>query len=307
MGESANQARSGSVQNVRTMGVTMTSTAPPPTPAGWYSDPSGNGQLRWWDGARWTEHVTALPPVASAAQPVYGAQGYDAQVYGPQNYGAMTMESATPTHWNTVSVWFLVFSYLLVGIVVAVALPVGLAISGAAAGYSVVGALVVILIVALALAFGDRRALLSFGFERPASPWWILFLPIAGVYPYLIARTVRVRREAGRGGAPLWTALALLAAILVGVVPAVPVFLNQQGSAQRAQFEAQVTRGLDSRGGNYLLTCPQQFSLSIGSHFSCTAEDSNSQSIHVLSIEVVAGVNGAPTVKLDSVTPPITQ
>jgi Protein of unknown function (DUF2510) len=29
--------------------------APPPMPAGWYSDPEGEG-LRYWDGKNWTEH-----------------------------------------------------------------------------------------------------------------------------------------------------------------------------------------------------------------------------------------------------------
>jgi Protein of unknown function (DUF2510) len=27
------------------------------TPPGWYPDPGGPAQLRWWDGNRWTEHV----------------------------------------------------------------------------------------------------------------------------------------------------------------------------------------------------------------------------------------------------------
>ncbi len=41
------------------------------TPAGWYPDPSrGPGALRWWDGERWSDHVSVAalpPPPASAA------------------------------------------------------------------------------------------------------------------------------------------------------------------------------------------------------------------------------------------------
>jgi hypothetical protein len=39
-------------------------------PAGWYADPSGRYELRYWDGAAWTEHVSRAgqqftdPPVA---------------------------------------------------------------------------------------------------------------------------------------------------------------------------------------------------------------------------------------------------
>jgi len=33
------------------------SLAPPPPPAGWYADPSGRHELRYWSGAIWTEHV----------------------------------------------------------------------------------------------------------------------------------------------------------------------------------------------------------------------------------------------------------
>jgi hypothetical protein len=35
---------------------------PPVPPAGWYADPAGESPQRYWDGERWTEHTTQLPP-----------------------------------------------------------------------------------------------------------------------------------------------------------------------------------------------------------------------------------------------------
>ncbi|MEJ7797293.1 MAG: DUF4870 domain-containing protein [Solirubrobacteraceae bacterium] len=35
----------------------------PPAAAGWYSDPSGSGSWRYWDGSRWTDALSsAVPP-----------------------------------------------------------------------------------------------------------------------------------------------------------------------------------------------------------------------------------------------------
>ena len=39
--------------------VMMAASRMPATPPGWYPDPSG--QMRWWDGYRWT-HVSGPPP-----------------------------------------------------------------------------------------------------------------------------------------------------------------------------------------------------------------------------------------------------
>jgi hypothetical protein len=52
--------------------VVVTQQAAPAsvTPAGWYPDPSGRYEMRYWDGVAWTEHVArggqqyTDPPVA---------------------------------------------------------------------------------------------------------------------------------------------------------------------------------------------------------------------------------------------------
>jgi hypothetical protein len=36
------------------------------TPAGWYADPSGRAELRYWDGAQWTEHVSTAGQQSTA-------------------------------------------------------------------------------------------------------------------------------------------------------------------------------------------------------------------------------------------------
>jgi hypothetical protein len=50
-------------------GAAVSEPEPQPQP-GWYPDPAGSADLRWWDGAAWTDDVH---PGAAAAQPASGA------------------------------------------------------------------------------------------------------------------------------------------------------------------------------------------------------------------------------------------
>ncbi len=57
--------------------------------AGWYADPAGTGQLRYWDGAAWTDHLSAVPAAAPlyGSAPAYAAAGYGGYVQQPRNVG----------------------------------------------------------------------------------------------------------------------------------------------------------------------------------------------------------------------------
>lgn len=47
----------------------MSEQTPAVPPAGWYPDPHDSASLRYWDGAAWTTHVVAAPPVDAAVEP----------------------------------------------------------------------------------------------------------------------------------------------------------------------------------------------------------------------------------------------
>src|SRR5699024_8256775 len=62
------------------------------TPAGWYPDPQQQGQLRYWDGARWTEHQAP----AQGAAPMGGDHGGSADAgQTSSGFGAVLLRSRT--------------------------------------------------------------------------------------------------------------------------------------------------------------------------------------------------------------------
>src|SRR5439155_327839 len=64
----------------------------PDVAPGWYPDPQTQGQLRYWDGATWTEHTQYAGPGADAAAPPEGSGQGVAGSYDP------TSMEGVPTH-----------------------------------------------------------------------------------------------------------------------------------------------------------------------------------------------------------------
>ncbi|WP_158861787.1 DUF2510 domain-containing protein [Leifsonia sp. AG29] len=171
--------------------------------AGWYPDPTGMQGLRWWDGLRWTAHT------APAVNP-YAAPALDRRPL------------PATTSVNTVWIWLVVLLPLVSSLLILLlhpqldllASPSGrpgfvdpFALLGGPLYFVVMFANWTISAAIIVFSWLDWRELTRRGVDRPFH-WAWAFLGI--VYP--IGRSVIVHRVAGRGRAPLWTAIAVLIA-----------------------------------------------------------------------------------------------
>lgn len=66
---------------------------------GWYADPAGTGQLRWWDGAQWTDRFQAAPAANTATDSVTPNAAGDAAV--TSETAAATAAQAVPQPADT--------------------------------------------------------------------------------------------------------------------------------------------------------------------------------------------------------------
>lgn len=314
----------------------MTNTSGPTTPAGWYPDPAGSENLRWWDGATWTAHLAprptptptpvvqapAMPPVVAPVTPTATGEPY-VPFQGSWNQSSQGAgydaqgEFARPGQWNTGGGWLLAFSPFITIIAIAAlvaayasTLTATLATPNNSLTITVPAIEFGVFLLQVLFAVMDRRKLQNFGYLQPASVWWILLTPLG----YLIARGVAMSREVRHGFGPLiayivtGVAIGLLGA---GVAVAIPVFLGSQAAASNASYEVQfiagLEKGLDEHGGHYTVNCPPAIPTTINAQFSCTATDTSTNVAHTLKMEIVQGADGKLAPKLLSVDPPITQ
>ncbi|WP_158861786.1 DUF2510 domain-containing protein [Leifsonia sp. AG29] len=193
--------------------------------AGWYPDPHGGASLRWWDGARWTEH-TSTPPAPQYAAPASLYAEPDrlepgAGLYSPWIWIAAVLPIVGP------SLLFLALPSGNLRHLLATATPRPGDVFALMSGPALLAtSLVSWLAIAFAVvcAWLDYRWLQQRGMRRPF-PWAFAFIGVVfnplGHLVYVIGRSVVVRRAAGgRGGlAPIWVAVAaqILALVLGGI------------------------------------------------------------------------------------------
>ncbi len=189
-------------------------------PAGWYPDPMGLPQRRWWNSSSWTQHVTPEHKNASERQEAAARQEAStsqAVVDTPQTAHAyIPMAVNTPVQFRqpegprasgTAAVWMIA---VMPAIQLAAVLVLILVLEDFGRFIQVAVAFVFFLWTAV-LASHDKRRLLTLGHRKAATPWWLLLSPLA----YLIARTLCVREQGGHGSAPMWVY------ILLSTIPAV--------------------------------------------------------------------------------------
>jgi len=236
-------------------------TDPQLPPPGWYPEPSGAEGQRWWDGTRWTDYATPLAPPPQPVQPQYGAYAqpqpqpqYGAYVqpqqpqYGayaspqqPAPYGSASQSVAAGTPTDTVWVWLIIFLPLL-GVLPlffwdwrgyferSISLDPSMSTIEQALGpytdpwYLVLSVLGYVLYgVAVWFAYLDRATLARRGFGRTFHWAWAFLSSLV----YVIGRSVVVKRQAGRGSAPMWVAIAVSAVMVVLVVAWVFVMMSE--------------------------------------------------------------------------------
>lgn len=170
-------------------------------PAGWYPDPSGAPQNRWWDGTRWNDATQPTQPtVVPHAHSV--SAGYGQQL--------STANPTTPYIWVLALLPILsvldTLAYTALGGYDDIASPTYSDQFTAADGINVVFSLIAF---AAYVGFGvlDHRELKRRGLPRPF-PWGWAFIPIV----YVIGRSVVVYQRTRKGLAPLfvWIGLVLL-------------------------------------------------------------------------------------------------
>ena len=225
---------------------TATPAAAAMAPAGWYPV-AGSAQQRWWDGARWTEHVYG--PATPVAQP---ATAVTAQVTVAQP--ATVLRAPEGVKPGTVWFWLLAVGAPVLTLLDLIPTSIwfsqiiesGSTDPSALAAAEFNPAYVLVLLsgwfiyaVCIVFALLDWRELKAHGVPKPFHWGWSFFVIAIG-WPavYVIGRSVVAKRRTGGGLAPLWVFIGLEVVVFivscVVIISAVLAYVSLLGDALSA-------------------------------------------------------------------------
>jgi hypothetical protein len=248
-------------------------------PAGWYEDPAGQSDMRWWDGANWTAHTMMHPPVAPVApvaptplpQQAFGSAPHS---WSPQPWSHEPLRTPAVPPWSTPYIWIL--SVLpLAELTLSYGAGFLWGLTFGTSGLGVMGLGLTIFFIALFVLFTilDYRALGRLGYVKRASPFLII-IPLI----YMGRRAAAVRRVTRKGLLPLFVFMGGL--ILFGVVTVLlnanTPSLSDPNQRQLINIEQGIQTALAEQNNIHVtVTCPADApSTPLNVPFTCTATDS---------------------------------
>jgi len=254
-------------------------------PAGWYEDPAGQSDMRWWDGANWTAHTMMHPPVAAVATTPLPQQAFGSapQPWSPQPWSHEPFLTPAVPLWSTPYIWILSALPLAeLALSYGAGFLWGLMFRTAESAILEIGLTILFVALYVLLAILDYRALGRLGYVKRASPVLII-IPLI----YMVGRAAAVRRVTGKGLLPLFVVLAnliLLAVVIVlvgvntvsGLSTVSAADLNQR---QLINIEQGIQSTLAQHNIHVTVTCPEDApSTPLNVPFTCTATDSSGAS-----------------------------
>ncbi|MBO9578509.1 MAG: DUF2510 domain-containing protein [Microbacteriaceae bacterium] len=189
------------------------------TPAGWYPDPAGSPQQRWWDGAQWTEQLAAPQQAPSYAQSPYLQPQLAPAGTSPQTAWIWIL-TLLPI-LGVIPLFFWDLSGLLSRMIAAsgsdgtASAAAAIALFADPAYLTLVGLGLVSTVLTIVFAYVDWKGLRERGVPQPLHWAWIFFIFVVSDLIYIIGRDVVAKRRTGRWSGAAWVAIVIRVAVFI--------------------------------------------------------------------------------------------
>lgn len=200
----------------------MTDSTTPSVPAGWYPDPAGSANLRWWNGAAWTDQFQQPYSADATAVALKAPEG--TKVYTPWIWLVVFLPYVTLPFLFTIDFSSMFDPEILLDETASAQAQLALFTSPAYLLLTLFGWLTTAATVFFS--WLDFKTLRDAGVPKPFH-WAFGFFSLGGYPVYAIGRAVVTKRRTGRGSAVLWATIIAMVVTIIVVIVWSAVLVNQ--------------------------------------------------------------------------------